>query len=224
MEKKLSELLDIHKGITSIIGGGGKTTLMLTLAKELAETSTVIVTTSTKILRPECETLLNPSCEEIRASLAKNNMLCVATLHDTGKLTTPNISFKELVRLADYVLVEADGSKQLPLKAHASFEPVIPEESNQTIYVIGIDGLCKQIGEGCHRPELFAELAGCEVNATVTCELAANVLKREALADCYYINKVSSAGEWQHAMELAGLLDKPVYAGDLWKGEYRCLS
>ena len=43
-------------------------------------------------------------------------MLCVATLHATGKLTTPNISFKELIRLADYVLVEADGSRHLPLK------------------------------------------------------------------------------------------------------------
>ena len=77
MEKKLFELLNIHKGITAIIGGGGKTTLMLTLAKELAEFSTVIITTSTKILKPEdCETLLNTSKEEIQTSLEKSKMLC----------------------------------------------------------------------------------------------------------------------------------------------------
>ena len=224
MEKKLFELLNIHKGITAIIGGGGKTTLMLTLAKELAEFSTVIITTSTKILKPEdCETLLNTSKEEIQTSLEKSKMLCVAAVHDTGKLMAPNMSFEELSRLADYVLVEADGSRQLPLKAHASFEPVIPEESKHIIYVIGIDGLGKQVEEACHRPELFAELAECEVNATVTCELAAKVIKREALADCYYINKVSSARDWQNAKELAHLLNKHVYAGDLWKGEYKCL-
>lgn len=230
MEKKLSELLNIPKGITAIIGGGGKTTLMLTLARELAQASTVIVTTSTKILRPEdCETLLEPSREELLAALAKNKRLCVAALHETGKLTAPSISPEELSQLADYVLVEADGSKQLPLKAHASYEPVIPEETKQIIYVIGVDGLGKPVGEACHRPERFAELAGCETDAILTPELAAKVIKAEALADCgqgacYYINKVSSARAWQNARELAALLDKPVYAGDLWKGEYKCLS
>lgn len=225
MEKKLAELLKIHKGITSLIGGGGKTTLMLTLAKELAEASTVIITTSTKIFRPEdCMTLLEPSPEAIRASLAKAKMLCVAAVHESAKLTAPGISPEELSRLADYVLVEADGSRQLPLKAHADYEPVIPEATGQIIYVIGIDGLGRQVAEACHRPELFAQLAGCEVNDIVTPALVVKVLKREALATGYYINKVSSARDWQNAEALASLLDKPVAAGDLLEGEYKCLS
>lgn len=199
--------------------------MMLTLAKELAEASKVIITTSTKILKPEnCPTLLEPSTEEVRAALVKNKMLCVAALHETGKLTAPSISFEELSELTDYVLVEADGSRQLPLKAHASYEPVVPKENNQTVYVIGIDGLGKKIEEACHRPELFAELAGGQVKSLLTPKLVAQVIKSEALADCYYINKVSSAEEWQNAKNLARLLDKPVYAGDLWKGEYKCLS
>lgn len=36
-----------------------------------------------------------------------------------------------LADAADYVIVEADGSKRLPLKAHASHEPVIPENTRQ---------------------------------------------------------------------------------------------
>ena len=50
---KISQLLKIQKGITALIGGGGKTTLMYRLAQELSEVGTVIVSTSTKIIEPE---------------------------------------------------------------------------------------------------------------------------------------------------------------------------
>ena len=225
MNYKLSKLLQLNKGITAIIGGGGKTTLMMTLAKELAEEASVIVTTSTKILKPDfCKTLFNPSAEEIRESLTECKMLCVASLHESGKLAAQSISFSELSKLADYVLVEADGSKHLPIKAHADFEPVIPKEVNQTIYVIGIDGLGKKISEVCHRPEIFTQLAECEIDTNLTSELLAKALKKEALADRFYINKIESEQDWQVARELASLLNKPVLGGDLLKGEYKCLS
>ena len=47
--KRLCDLLVIVPGVTAIIGGGGKTTLMMTLAKELSERGRVIVTTSTLV-------------------------------------------------------------------------------------------------------------------------------------------------------------------------------
>ena len=46
---KLCDLLDIRPGVTALIGGGGKTTLMYHLARELRERGTVAVTTTTKI-------------------------------------------------------------------------------------------------------------------------------------------------------------------------------
>lgn len=49
--------------------------------------------------------------------------------------------------LADYTLVEADGSKGLPLKAHAPHEPVIPPQSNQTILVLGAEGLGRTVAQ-----------------------------------------------------------------------------
>ena len=49
---KLCELLDIRPGVTALIGGGGKTTLMYHLARELRERGTVAVTTTTKIWPP----------------------------------------------------------------------------------------------------------------------------------------------------------------------------
>ena len=59
----------------------------------------------------------------------------------TGKLAEPRAAFSDLVRLADYVLVEADGAKRLPLKAHAEHEPVIPACAGRTVCMVGVDGL-----------------------------------------------------------------------------------
>ena len=50
---KLASLLQVGRGVTAIIGGGGKTTLMETLAGELSKKGRVIITTSTHIRRPE---------------------------------------------------------------------------------------------------------------------------------------------------------------------------
>ena len=125
---EISALLQIEPGITAIIGSGGKTTLMMTLAQELSRRGTVIITTSTKIYPPEGIPVL-PGDDEIalQRSLRAAPLLCVASRHPTGKLAAPDISFSRLSELAIYVLVEADGSKGLPLKAHAPHEPVIPE-------------------------------------------------------------------------------------------------
>ena len=45
----LSEALQIRPGVTAIIGGGGKTTLMERLAHELSGKARVIVCTTTHI-------------------------------------------------------------------------------------------------------------------------------------------------------------------------------
>ena len=50
--EKLCDLLGIRPGITALIGGGGKTTLMYHLARELRQYGTVAVTTTTRIWPP----------------------------------------------------------------------------------------------------------------------------------------------------------------------------
>ena len=49
---ELRELLEIGLGLTALIGGGGKTTLMYHLAAELRQQGTVLVCTTTKIWPP----------------------------------------------------------------------------------------------------------------------------------------------------------------------------
>ena len=129
----------------------------------------------------------------------------------------------DLVCLADYVLVEADGAKRLPLKAHAEHESVIPACAGRTVCMVGVDGLGAPVSQTCHRPQRFAQLAGVSVDDAVTPEAVAAVLCAEGLHDVVLINKVETAADWQAARRIAALCDTPVAAGSLWRDDLRCL-
>ena len=133
---QIAPLLNIGRGVTALIGGGGKTTLLYTLTEELRKKGTVLLCTSTHIMT-QYEVLERAGEAEISAALSAHGAVCVGEPSAEGKLGPPSLSFDALARLADYVLVEADGSRRLPLKAHAPHEPVIPPQSNQTILHVG---------------------------------------------------------------------------------------
>ena len=54
------------------------------------------------------------------------------------------------------MLVEADGSKRLPAKAHASWEPVLPPQRKRTVCVFGASALGQSIQTAAHRPALHS--------------------------------------------------------------------
>lgn len=139
---ELAKALDVRKGVTAIIGAGGKTTLLLALARELAQAARVIVTTTTHIYPPDgFPCLLQPGEAEIAAALEKQPCVCVGKPAKEGKITAADVPVRTLAELADYVLVEADGAHGRPAKAHADYEPVVPPEANQTILVFGLSAL-----------------------------------------------------------------------------------
>lgn len=219
----ISALLAVEKGVTALIGGGGKTTLMYTLAEELRRRGTVIVTTSTHIQRPEQYPVLT-AADDVAAALAEHGAVCVAGETAEGKLCAPALSFEVLAALADFVLVEADGSRRLPLKAHAPHEPVIPANTRRTVYVVGADGFGHPIRQVCHRPERYAALCGAAEDDIVTPMLEAAVLHAEGYADGWvFINKVETAEDWRSAEALAALLPGKVLAGSLRERVYRGL-
>ena len=148
----LHEALEIRPGVTSVIGSGGKSTLLARLAAELAEGgATVALATTTHFMPfPGVTCMAGGSAEEVRLALAAYGVVCVAApaggaAGAAGKLGPAALAPAELARLADYVLVEADGSKQLPLKAHAAWEPVMPEGSTQSVLVVGASGFGRPV-------------------------------------------------------------------------------
>ncbi len=217
----LSSLLNIRRGVTAVIGGGGKTTLLRTLGEELAaKGNRVLLCTTTKILPfPGLPCALNGAeAEQLRR---EHRLLCAGTpVPGTEKLTAPKLPMAALAERFDYVLVEADGAARRPLKAHAAHEPVIPAEANQTICVVGASGFGRPIADAAHRPERYAALAGAVETAEATPETEAAVLRAEALHTRVYVNQVETLWDLADAKALAALLDCPVLAGSLQRGEY----
>ena len=167
---KICEQLHIVKGITAVIGSGGKTTLLRILAEELS--GTVILTTSTHILPfAGIPMLVTDDIEQVRRALALHRVICMGTPAAEGKLTAPALPFSVLADAADYVIVEADGSKRLPLKAHASHEPVIPENTRKTVCVVGASGFGNPVKQAVHRPELFCARTGAHMSGIVIFDL-----------------------------------------------------
>ncbi len=165
---KLQKALEIQPGVTAIIGGGGKTTLMECLAEELSGKARVIVCTTTHIY-PEktMPCLVSPAQAEIAAALEKSPCICVGAWSENGKFGPPELPVGTLARLADYVIVEADGAKRLPLKAHAAHEPVIPRRRTRPFWLSAhpaSEDRCVSV----HRAPLAAQALGVPEDTVVT--------------------------------------------------------
>lgn len=189
---QIAPLLNIGRGVTALIGGGGKTTLLYTLTEELRKKGTVLLCTSTHIMRPtQYEVLERASEAEVSAALAAHGAACVGEPSAEGKLGPPSLSFDALARLADYVLVEADGSRRLPLKAHAPHEPVIPKEAGCVLCVVGARGFDRPIREAVHRPEQFCTLTGASLDEPASPALAARALAAEGFTQTIVLTGAS---------------------------------
>ena len=88
------------------------------------------------------------------------------------------------------MLVEADGSKRLPAKAHETWEPVLPPQRKRTVCVLGASAFGQTIRQAAHRPALYAALAGVTKDAVITPQLAARVLMAEGGFDEIYVNQI----------------------------------
>ena len=217
--------------IWSVIGGGGKTTLLRSLADELVtEGKTVVLATTTHFLPfSGIDTVVSADEFEVARQLKAQRVICIGTpaheVRNAGKLAPSRIAPHDLASLADFVLVEADGSRHMPVKAHSNREPVIPDGSNLTITVIGASAFGKPVAQTVHRAEIFCENSGCEQNDVVTPELLARHLAAETRRgakdpNLIIVNQAESPEmvEAAHALydELASMgMKVPMLAGSI---------
>ena len=201
------------------MGGGGKTTLMLRLARALSQNGArVIVTTTTHIFPPDGIPTGNPAnADEVTHALLLEPLLCLGKPAADGKLSAPDLAMDALEKLADYVLVESDGAKQLPLKAPAEHEPVIPEHAHLVIAVAGLDGAGKKVRDAAFRPALYATLCGKTEDGIVSAGDIARVLahpsgQRKALPRgarfAVLLNKADDEQRHSTALEIAATLEQ----------------
>jgi molybdenum cofactor cytidylyltransferase len=80
-------------------------------------------------------------------------------------------------RLADVIIVEADGSRRLPFKAPAEHEPVVPASTSILAPLVGLDILGQPLdAKHAHRPEIAAALAGVNEGQSITADIVARVV------------------------------------------------
>src|SRR2546421_926134 len=140
----LSDIIDILPGsLISLVGAGGKTTTMYTLASELAARGMrVVTTTTTNIYFPkpgETDTLIvsteTPTLLKMLSSAwQQHHRVTVAgRAIGAGKVAglQPNQPYELLIKGgADVVIVEADGARRSMIKAPAEHEPLVPPQTN----------------------------------------------------------------------------------------------
>ena len=169
----------------AFIGAGGKTTAMFQLARELPSPVIVTATSHLGIWQTEfADTHIiaeSPApLEELEHGL-KGVILVTGGID--GERTKPihNDLLNWLQQFCSYhdipFLVEADGSREKPLKAWAAHEPPIPLFVETVVQVVGLTGVGKPLIEGyVHRAEIFSHLSSLNLGEPVTPDSLVRVL------------------------------------------------
>ena len=142
----------------SIVGAGGKTKLLYLLGNHLQNTGfKVLLTTTTMVYYPDADE--NSSNITFWGSHIIEQGIGQEFEQDKRKIKGFEKEEMEcFVRSGqfndfDFVLIEADGAKRMPIKAPNENEPVVIDFSDIVIGVVGLDSLGKAINEeNTHRP------------------------------------------------------------------------
>ena len=203
--------------IAAIVGGGGKSSLMFALAERLPGRG--VMTTTTRIFAEQMSLAaevctLDDANWRARLDGFASSLLVVGRVEGERAMGVPPELPAEMLAHAriDWVIVEADGSRMLPVKAPASHEPVVPIGTTLLVPVAGIDALSKPIAEIAHRPERVCAITGLAEVDRLTPAALANLLTSpvgglknapSAGRAAVLINKVESEGELALARETA---------------------
>jgi molybdenum cofactor cytidylyltransferase len=214
--------------VVALVGGGGKTTAMFRLAREVVERGgRVITTTTTQIfdsqiaLAPAHVLVAAASRARVAAALdAHRHVLVVGpTNARTSRASGPSLELFGDLRawFPDACLLnEADGSRTRPFKAPAEHEPVIPPATTLVVPIVGADVFGQTLdGDHVHRPERVSALCGAPLGTPVTPGIVADVLSHPdggckgvppGARVVVLINKVESAAGRVAARETADCL------------------
>jgi probable selenium-dependent hydroxylase accessory protein YqeC len=169
-------------GVISLVGAGGKTSLMFRLAHELTLTGdSVLTTTTTKIYAPEpaqssCVLVSDSITEllaEARGLIDEHRHVTMARNRgsEEGKLIGFSPEAIDAIRDSRFfrwIIVEADGAAGRPLKAPAEHEPVVPQSTNTVIGLAGLSGIGRPLtDQWVFRPDRFTKVSGVPFNASV---------------------------------------------------------
>jgi probable selenium-dependent hydroxylase accessory protein YqeC len=177
----LPDLWSLGPGeVISVVGAGGKSTLLELLARGFeAEGRRVILTTTTRMWPPPTGPGARPlvtgtELAQVLGLLAEDpgrSPVVGRSVLPDGKLEAIPVDWVPALRdlpWVEAVVVEADGSAGKPLKAPAPWEPVVPSCCTLLVVVAGLDAQGATLDASqVHRPELLSALLGVPVGAAL---------------------------------------------------------
>ena len=175
----LARALGVERGLTCVVGAGGKKTALYALARQLDR---AVLTATVRI----------PLFDREVSAVHTVNDPVAALSERTGGWPLGLVPEREGSRYLGYepeivdalaaahdgpVLVKADGARTREFKAPGQNEPQIPVGTDVVVPVASVDVVARPLSEEhVHRPDRVAELTGLERGDPVTPEAVANVL------------------------------------------------
>lgn len=203
--------------VIAAVGAGGKTSALHGLARELsAMGKKVLLTTSTHMAMPDRAESLTEDPIVIRQRLAADHFALVGRPAGHGKMEgVPAHAYLAICSLADIVLVEADGSRQMPLKLPARHEPVIPDNTTHVLVLAGLGAIGQTVQAACHRPELVRQLLKVGADHCLTPADLATIIGQgywqpfvaaENRTGTVILNQADDADRFASAVQIAAML------------------
>ncbi len=174
--------------IVSVVGGGGKTSLVYALARGANRRGlSAIITTTVRFTRPpgiEMPAIVTAPDGEIVAAAARSLESGSTLVATSGAGTHGRLQGFEKTTIdrmaavgAGLLAIEADGSAHRPFKAPGEHEPVIADSSTDVVVCVGLTVVGRTLEEKwVHRPELVAEITGQQPGELVSEETITGVL------------------------------------------------
>ena len=176
-----AEALELgRRSLVALVGGGGKTTLLFALGRQLP--ARTLLTTTTRM---GCDRtggfpcLIGPTDAELALAFDRDDAVLVWRTTDERKAlgyAPDEVDRWFATGVADHIVVEADGARRRPFTAPAPWEPPIPAASTHVVACIGADALGYVIADRLHRPLRVAAAAGCSPYERLTPARAAQAL------------------------------------------------
>jgi molybdenum cofactor cytidylyltransferase len=185
---RLADALAVKKGdVVAFVGGGGKTSALFRLARELAAAGwRVLSTTTTRIAREELARAPHRVTLDVLADFPDvlahhSNSFLYDRPEGEDKIRGPSPEWVDAHLVGaggfDALLIEADGSRRLPFKAPSPREPALPHGVTLVVNTAGLDTLGKPLDEKhVYGADVIHARTGHPIGAPVTPELVAQVL------------------------------------------------
>ena len=192
---KLHVALGISSGdVAAFVGAGGKSGAILAVSGGLTqEGMRVLVAPTTKMLSSEADMIgplvTSEDADDLRAKTERAFSEAPAVVVGSGMISKNRVGgvdpgwIGDLAKLADVVLVEADGARRRPIKGTADHEPVLPEAATLVVAVGNVNALGTPVDEEhVHRPGIFSDLTGIGQGQSITPRAFAIALSQGSLA------------------------------------------